>query len=259
MIGAELERMRGAPTSPEADAQSPQANTGWPVGRQLWRDLLFVHQPVAGGLLRASLPPGLELDTYGGEAWVTVIPFAIFDSRPIGAPRVLGMDFLEVNLRTYVRGPGGEPGIYFFSLEASSWLAVAGARLAYALPYFPAKMERRKETNDGRIQYRSERVAAGRGAGLEATWRSEGPLAQVPPGSLDHFLIERYVLFAVRGGHLRRARVRHHPYPIQRAVLESWRESLSARSGLPICVRRRQFISPPASTSRSSWRHSLPR
>jgi uncharacterized protein len=244
--------MRGARPTLEAD-------TRLPVGRQLWRDLLFVHQSVPAGLLRASLPPGLELDTYAGSAWATLIPFAVFDSRPIGAPRALGMNFLEVNLRTYVRGPDGERGIYFFSLEASSWLAVAGARLAYALPYFPAKIERHKETNSGRIHYRSRRVVPRGGAGLETTWRSEGPLAQVSPGSLDHFLIERYVLFAARGGHLLRARVRHHPYPIQRAVLESLRESLSPRSGLPEVRTPAAVHFSPGVDVEIFWRDSLSR
>jgi uncharacterized protein len=244
--------MQGARPSLETD-------TRFPVGRQLWRDLLFVHQLVPAGLLRAALPLGLELDTYEGNAWVTLIPFAVFDSRPIGAPRALGMNFLEVNLRTYVRGPDGERGIYFFSLEASSWLAVAGARFAYALPYFPAKIERRQETDTGRIHYRSERVVAGRGAGLEATWRAEGPLAQVTPGSLDHFLIERYILFAARGGQLRRARVRHHPYPVQRAVIGSWRESLSARAGLPGLRTPAAVHFSPGVDVEIFWRHPLSR
>jgi uncharacterized protein YqjF (DUF2071 family) len=244
--------MLGARSLLEPKSQSP-------VGRQLWRDLLFVHQPVTTGLLRPTVPSNLELDTYGGAAWVTLIPFAVFDSRPLGAPRALGIDFLEVNLRTYVRGPDGEPGIYFFSLEASSWLAVTGARVGYALPYFPAKMERHKETNEGRIHYRSERLVAGHGAGLQATWRSEGPLAPVSPGSLDHFLIERYVLFAARRGHLLRARVRHQPYPVQRAVLESWRESLSPRAGLPELRTPAAVHFSPGVDVELFWRHSLPR
>src|SRR5262245_33958691 len=106
----------------------PASGAGRPVGQQRWRDLLFLHRPVPPEALRPRVPPGLIIDTYAGEAWVTLIPFAILGSRTAGTPHALAMDFLEVNLRTYVRGPDGEPGIYFFSLEASSWLAVAGAR-----------------------------------------------------------------------------------------------------------------------------------
>jgi uncharacterized protein YqjF (DUF2071 family) len=229
-----------------------------PVGRQLWRDLLFLHQPVPADLLRARLPPGLELDLHDDQAWATLIPFAIFGSRPVGAPRLLGLDFLEVNLRTYVRGPGGEAGIFFFSLEASSWLAVAGARLGYALPYFPAAMERSLEAGGARIHYRSARRAGGRGIGLEVTWVVDEPMNPATPGSLDHFLVERYVLFAARGRRLIRARVRHHPYPLRRARVESLQESLFARAGLP------GLLAPPPLVHFSPgvdvdifWRHAV--
>jgi uncharacterized protein len=203
------------------------------VGRQRWRDLLFLHQAVPVGTLRRLVPRRLEIDTFEATAWATLIPFAVRDSRPIGAPRRLGMDFLEVNLRTYVRSPDGEPGIYFFSLEASSWLAVAGARLGYALPYFPAAMARRTDAGGARIDYRSRRRGAGSPAGLEVVWRVGAPTGTAAPGSLDHFLIERYVLFAARGERLYRAQVHHHPYPLCAATVETVRESLFARAGLP--------------------------
>ncbi len=207
-----------------------------PVGRQQWRDLLFVHQRVAVSHLRPLVPAALAIDTFDGEAWATLIPFAIPDSRPAGVPAALGMSFLETNLRTYVRSPEGEPGIFFFSLEASSWLAVAGARAGYALPYFPARMECRKEDGGATFHYRSVRRLGGAGAGLEATWRVGPAVGPATPGTLDHFLVERYVLFAQRRGRILRARVRHTPYPLCAATVESLRESLFAQAGLPPLV-----------------------
>lgn len=204
-----------------------------PVGHQRWRDLLFVHAPVALQELRRLLPPPLSIDTFRGQAWATLIPFAVHDSRPAGAPRALAMSFLETNLRTYVRSPQGEPGIFFFSLEASSWLAVAGARAAYALPYFPARMERRKEGPGPAIHYRSVRRLGRAGAGLEATWRVGPAVGVATPGTLDHFLVERYVLFAQRRGRILRARVRHQPYPLCQATVASISETLFAAAGLP--------------------------
>lgn len=206
---------------------------GWRVGRQKWRDLLFLHQAVPIEALRRLVPHRLEIDTFEGTAWATLIPFAVFDSRPLGVPRRLAMDFLEVNLRTYVRSPAGEAGIYFFSLEASSWLAVAGARAGYALPYFPAAMARHTDADGARIDYRSRRRGPGPTAGLDVVWSVGPPAGAAAPGSLDYFLIERYVLFAARGERLYRAQVRHQSYPLRRAFLESLRESLFARAGLP--------------------------
>ncbi|HVV53404.1 MAG TPA: DUF2071 domain-containing protein [Polyangia bacterium] len=228
------------------------------VGRQSWRDLLFLHQPIAVERLRALVPEQLQLDTFEGQAWVTLIPFRILGSRPVGAPRPLGMDFLEVNLRTYVRSPAGEPGIYFFSLEASSLLAVLGARLGYALPYFPAAISVRTD-REGAIHYRSVR-RLGERAALQVVWRVGPALGTATPGSRDHFLIERYLLFAVRGARLYAARVRHRPYPLCGAELASGRESLLAAAGLP------PLMFPPVLAHHSpgvdveiSWRRRLRR
>ena len=106
--------------------------------------------------------------------------------------------FLEVNLRTYVRGPDGEPGIYFWSLEASSLLAVVGARLVYGLPYFPARMSMRRA--GARVEYTSRRWL-GRSAELRLGWTVAEAIGVARPGTLDHFLIERYR--ALRGPHAR--------------------------------------------------------
>ncbi len=204
-----------------------------PVGHQKWRDLLFLHQPVPVELLRRLVPRPLSIDTFDGEGWVTLIPFAIQGARPAGAPERLGLSFLETNLRTYVRSTQGEPGIFFFSLEASSWLAVAGARAAYALPYFPARMECHKEAGGATIRYQSVRRLGGAGARLAVTWEIGPALGPAAAGTLDHFLVERYVLFAHRRGRIVRARVRHHPYPLRAARVLSLEDSLCAQAGLP--------------------------
>lgn len=202
-----------------------------PVGHQSWRDLLFLHQAVAPEVLRARVPPDLAIDTRDGMGWVTLIPFAIVASRPAGVPRALSMHFFEVNLRTYVRGRDGEPGIFFFSLEASSLAAVAGARLAYGLPYFPATITCRRDPRSQSIWYSSRRW--GDGPRLEVAWTIGPAVGIAAEGSLDHFLIERYVLFAKRAGRLYRSRVRHHPYPLCTASVSQVAESLLARAGLP--------------------------
>lgn len=205
------------------------------VGHQDWRDLLFVHWTFSPELIAARLPDQLELDLWEGKAYVTAIPFVVEASRPTMVPRRLGMTFLEVNLRTYVRpkaGTSGDaaPGIYFFSLEASSWLAVAGARLAYGLPYFPARMRRAKE--HGLFDYHSRRQV-GPAAALDARWEVGAATAPAVPGTLDHFLVERYLLYVERAGRLMQARVRHEPYPLQQVNLQHVSQSLLQAAGLP--------------------------
>ncbi|HTI54673.1 MAG TPA: DUF2071 domain-containing protein [Verrucomicrobiae bacterium] len=197
--------------------------------RQRWRDLLFLHWPLPAQLVRPLLPAGLELDCHHGSAWITLIPFLIAESRPAALP-ALSMSFLETNLRTYVRGPDGEPGIHFFSLEAASRSAVVAARLCYGLPYFHAVMSRR--VDGPRITYASRRRGATR-ATIEVEWTVGAPREPAAPGGRDHFLIERYCLYVRRRGRLRRGRVRHSPYPLRDANVDRLQESLLAAVGLP--------------------------
>ena len=201
-----------------------------PVGYQRWRNLLFLHWPMPLEALRPLVPRELEIDLFTGQAYVSLIPFLIDESRPIGVPRALATRLLETNLRTYVRAEDGEAGIYFFSLDASSLLAVAAARLLYGLPYFPAVMSMRSE--DSRTVYASRRRGA-HGAGLDVTWSVGEPMGTAVAGTHDHFLIERYHLYVARCAGLYRGRVRHRPYPLRRATLEHLSETVLSAAGLP--------------------------
>ena len=197
--------------------------------RQRWRDLLFVHWPVPAERVRPLVPAALALDQHEERVWVTLIPFFIAESRPSWVPSALANAFLETNLRTYVRGPDGEPGIYFFSLEAASPIAVAGARLGFGLPYFLAAMSR--QVSGDRIAYASRR-RLGPPAQLAVTWTVGAPTGTAAPGR-EHFLIERYTLYVERRAGLFRGRVRHAPYPLRRATIETLSETLLAAAGLP--------------------------
>jgi uncharacterized protein YqjF (DUF2071 family) len=180
---------------------------------QTWEGLLFAHWRCDPERVAALLPEGLELDVRDGQAWIGVTPFCCEGLRLRGLPPVPGVStFVELNVRTYVTH-GGKPGIWFFSLDASSAFAVGGARLSYRLPYFRARMELRER--DGWIALRSERASepARRFAGR---WRGEGPLFRAEPGSLEAFLVERYCLYAAdRAGRLYRAEIHHEPWSLQ--------------------------------------------
>lgn len=206
-----------------------------PVGYQVWRDLLFLHWPIPYEAVRALVPRGLDLDLFEGQAYVTLIPFLIAESRPIACPRMFATRLLETNLRTYVRTPDGEAGIYFFSLDASSLLAVAAARVLYGLPYFPAVMSMRQE--GPRTVYSSRRRGGG-GPRLDVVWSAGDPVGTAVAGTRDHFLVERYSLYVARAGALYRARVRHRPYPLRSVSIGELSESLLSAAGLPRPTRQ---------------------
>jgi hypothetical protein len=202
------------------------------VGHQRWDRLLFLHWPVPADAVRPAVDRRLELDLFEGRAFVSATPFTVRHARLRGLPAVPWVsDFHEVNLRTYVRPTSGPPGVWFFSLDAAAVLASAAARAGLGLPYFVARIER---SSDGAAHvYRSERAAfrAPR-ASLDASW-TVGPSVPAPPGSLDHFLVERYALYSRHAGRLLRVRVRHPPWPLKEARVERAEETLSRAAGLP--------------------------
>ncbi len=190
--------------------------------RQRWHDLLFCHWPVAPGLLQPLLPRGLELETRDGCAWLGIIPFRMSGIRFRYLPPIPGTSaFLEMNVRTYVTC-NGLPGVWFFSLDAANLLAVKVARAWFGLPYFHARMEMREEA--GSIHYLSLR----QGRLLRLRYQPEGPARRAPPGSLDHWLTERYRLYACkRNGSLRCAEVVHEPWLLQPASAQIEENSMA--------------------------------
>ena len=204
---------------------------GHPRGYQRWRHLAFLHWRVPVATLRPLVPAELAIDTYDGDAFVGIVPFTMEGVRPRWAPAMPGLSsFHETNVRTYVHCDGRDPGVWFFSLDAANRIAVWAARTFWNLPYHHARMS--LEVGAGATRYVSERRAGG--AALRATWRPTGSPAAATPGTLEHFLAERYFLYAPRSdGTLRRGQVHHAPYPLQAATIDDgWDESLLAAAAI---------------------------
>jgi uncharacterized protein YqjF (DUF2071 family) len=223
-----------APPPTDAERLAARARpTGAPVMRQRWCRLGFFHWPVDPAAIARLLPPGLDVDTFDGVAYVGLVPFTIPLSRSARLGLPICPPFHEANLRTYVHRGGRDPGVWFFSLDAQSRLAVAGARLAYRLPYFHARMsmEVAGAPQAPTITYASTR--APHAAELRCRYRPTGPPAPAQPGTLEFFLVERYRLYAWTGRSLREARVHHVPYAVQPAAVDELTESLIRAAGLP--------------------------
>jgi uncharacterized protein YqjF (DUF2071 family) len=237
-------------TSSFAPAEHPLAEVAhrpWPVPSgpwvmaQRWSNLLFIHRPAPADRLWALVPAPLELDLYEGTAWVSVTPFYLSHLRPRGFPSIPWAEFPELNVRTYVT-IGGKPGVYFFSLDAANQLAVYGARRVYRLPYFRAVMAVR-EARDGTIHYRSRRTDRGAPpAEFSALYRPAGAVTHSKPGTLDHWLTERYCLYALdTARRVFRAEIHHHPWPLQPADVEIDRDTMAEAAGLTV-VQEQQRV-----------------
>lgn len=204
---------------------------------QRWNDLLFAHWPVRPEMLNGRLPAAVEVDLYDGAAWLGMVPFTMdrVRSRVIGdlAMGVPGASaFPELNLRTYARSRRtGLAGVYFFSLDAASLLAVVGARTLFHLPYIWARMQS-EHGPDGTVRYRSSRLLGRQRATFTATYRGNGVVEPSAPGSIEAFLTERYCLFTESRSRLLVGDIHHLPWPLERAEAEFAQNELAAANGL---------------------------
>lgn len=197
-----------------------------------WRTLSFLHWRVDPDELRPLVPRALDLDLHDGSAWVGLVLFTMPRVLVRGLRIPTAHSFHETNVRTYVRR-GDDHGVYFFSLDAASALAVIGARSFWGLPYHYAAM--RLHSDDGVIHYASERRWPGpRPAHASVSIRPHGPIGLAQPDTRAHFLLERYNLFTARNDRVTRGTVVHPPYPMQEAELVGCEESLIAASKIVV-------------------------
>ncbi len=189
--------------------------------RQRWAGLLFLHWPFDPAVIQARLPEGLFVDTHEGQAWLGVVPFFMEKVRPVMLPPIPRLSwFLELNLRTYVHDAAGNPGVWFFSLDCNQPIAVEIARHLFHLPYEHASMQSVWRGNE--INYHCQRKTP---FARPAAYRYQTPTSAAPAeeGSLEWFLVERYLLFSTnRNGCLHSGRVHHTPYQIAPAVCPEW-------------------------------------
>jgi hypothetical protein len=201
---------------------------------QTWHDLLFMHWPVAPDALRPMLPPGLTLDTWEGAAWVGVVPFRMSGIRARANMPFRGLSaFPELNVRTYVTR-GDKPGVWFFSLDADHRAGVEFARRAFHLPYLKATMSCLPEGES--IRYACDRTdrRAQPGA-FHGTYGPTGPVYASAPGTHEHWLTERYCLYAAdRRNRIYRAEIHHAPWPLQPAAANILTNTLAVADGITL-------------------------
>lgn len=201
-----------------------------PVGYQRWNRLLFLHWETDPAEIERKLPPGLHVDTHDGRAYVGIVPFYMERIRPANLPPLPWLSwFLELNVRTYVHDDQGRPGVYFYSLDCNQPVAVRLARRFFHLPYFHAMMVAHRQEHH--IRYTCQREGCADIASFE--WADKGPMHFAEPGTLEFFLVERYLLFTARpDGSLIRGQVHHEPYRIGPAEVSQFSTLPADQAGL---------------------------
>jgi uncharacterized protein YqjF (DUF2071 family) len=220
----------------QASVMEETAHRPWPVPEgpwiqaQTWDTLLFAHWRVPEESLRAIVPDQIPIDTFDGSAWLGITPFRITGFRLRGTlPVPVISSFPEINVRTYST-IDGKPGIWFFSLDTPNQLAVEAAKRFYRLPYYRSRASIRRRGD--RIDYRNDRT----GAMFDATYGPDDPVSPPRPGTLEHFLTERYCLYTVHDGAVHWAEIQHPPWPLQAAEAEIRENTMSpvALEGEPL-------------------------
>ncbi|HEY2901323.1 MAG TPA: DUF2071 domain-containing protein [Polyangia bacterium] len=207
----------------------PLPTTPW-VWRQSWCDLLFAHWPVKADRLRALVPAPLQIDEFEGTSWIGLVPFRMAGVMRRPLPDLPGIStFPELNVRLYVTHDG-KPGVWFLSLDATNRLAVWAARRFFHLPYHRAQIRIRTTGDD--FRYVSRRRPTGEPA-LDVEYRAVSVPFHSRPGTLEHWLTERYCLYAqAPDGSLWRNEVHHAPWPLQIAEATITRDTYLASHGL---------------------------
>ena len=213
------------------------AHRPWPapmapwIMTQRWNDLLFLHYSLPPEVIRPLVPDVLTLDTYKQRAWVSVTPFWINHLRPPGVPSLPWIShFSEINVRTYV-SRDGKPGVYFFSLDASNLSAVWGARVFYRLPYWQAAVKV-KGRGGPKIEYSTKRQHGPKPAELRCSYGPASRAFHAHPGSIEHFLCERYCLYAFSRKRLYRGEIHHLPWDLQEATVTVEENTMAQTAGI---------------------------
>ena len=195
---------------------------------QEWNKLLFAHWRFSPDAVRELIPGEMELDLFDSSAWVAVVPFKMENVRFRYIP--LKCDFLELNVRTYVKYQG-RPGVYFFSLDASMPLAVEAARLWFGLPYLHATMSAKLENEI--VHYVSQRKdRRGNKADLKVRYHPKGKKLEVSNQSIENFLTERYCLFVRKGKNMLRGEIHHKKWSLTEAGAEFQENTMLEAIGL---------------------------
>ncbi len=224
-------RYRGVVNEYPANCPHPVTR---PVMLQTWSDLAFLHWPYDPSRLERLLPPGIVPDTYEDKAWVGLIPFSMEHIRPPGFPRGIPWigTFPETNVRTYVRGPDGRPGVWFSSLDITRLGAVLVSWLTYKIPYVWSQMSLTR-AGDFRTYTSRRRWPGPRGASSELVLQIGDRIPQDELTGFDHFLTARWGLWADTTRGPRYAAVDHAPWPLHEATVHHLAEDLVAAAGFP--------------------------
>lgn len=192
----------------------------WPwVAQQGWSDVLFMHWPVPYDLLKPYVPDPFILETYNGDAWVSVVLFRAKRSRLRSMPFKMSYpSFFQMNLRTYIKFDN-EPSIYFLSVDVNRLLPMIAAKKLLQLPYHIAEM-RMENIQDQRLftSKRTNHILSEPQISIMYQPLINKVFNQ--KDTLPYWLTERYCFWKIYGNKVVKGPLSHMPWTLHHAELE---------------------------------------
>lgn len=174
------------------------ARLPWLVA-QTEAELLFLSWPADPARITGRIPAGLTLDTFESQAWITLIPFRMERMRARWLPPIPPFSrFAEVDCLTYVRR-GAVTGIWFFRIDAGTLVGSAMARWLFGLPYHHSRVALDQEGEWRAFSSVGRAEGTGVRPELRLRYRPRGQVFEATPGTLAHFIVERFVMFSQSG------------------------------------------------------------
>jgi hypothetical protein len=207
-----------------------------------WRWLVMANYAIDPALLTPYVPRGVELDTWQGRHYVSLVAFLFLDTRVAGWPIPFHRNFEEVNLRFYVRRNNageGRRGVVFIKELVPRAAIAAVARWVYNENYQACPM---RHTLERDADYSTELALNGR---VSYAWRVQGrwhrlaalttgtaqPLAA---GSEEEFITEHYWGYAAqRDSGCVEYRVEHPPWRVRQVARLEFDGDPTALYGAP--------------------------
>lgn len=178
---------------------------------QEWNRALFLHWTVPFELLRKYVPSNLNLDTFDGECYISLVAFTMEKIRPKYLPSVSSVsDFDEINIRTYIDNDN-KKGVYFLNIEASKTISAFIAKAISGLPYEKANIKRSQKS------YYSNNLKKGFKLNIEFEIKE----IVNNKTELDKWLTERYCLYLDQKNELYRYDIHHKEWEIKKVDIKS--------------------------------------
>jgi hypothetical protein len=197
-------------------------------------EMLFLSWPVEPATIADRIPAGLTLETFEHRAWITLIPFRMERMRARGLPPIPPFSrYSELDCLTYVRR-GPATGIWFFRIDAGTLVGATMGRLLFGLPYNHSRVSLDLDGEWRRFVSIGRADPTGKQPELRVNYTPKGPLHTATPGTLAHFIVERFVMFSRSGrGTLLSGREARAPRSIQECEFSILRNTIPEAADVP--------------------------